>query len=605
MLRSLFVGVALAAALSTGVPPTTASPVADAAMVAGVPAVIAPPGPGSVALGCPAADTRIELTASSHLDPSCVWTRGFDITASNVVLDCQGATIAGTSGRGIEVVAPIDVDLTGVVIRNCRVEGFLNGFRATRDGFRTLPEGAEYDHELADVVLEHNEFSNSAGVGLYVDGYVSRVTIRANRIERTGSTGVYLETGSRQNRVEHNVIHDNGYRENGPGGQVDVIADLRFRWWGIGREGVAIDGSYENVVMGNDFAGNSHGGVMLYTNCGEFPDSVPERSFDRRWPADRNLIEGNTFTDELNGVWVGQRMGENTFPMECAKPPYVTGPLRSITLDFAADNIVRNNDFADVVYGVRVEDDGTVVEGNTFVASQPGHHGVIIGTPDRTAELHRPVARTTLTDNAAALPGNTHPYRWVHGYDGLTVLGNTAHGSTVGICEGTPPPRLPLIWVLAAVLEPVGAPVTPTPSDLAHPLLGPLETCPTVDPPIIVPGFDEATEGTDDSFRIPVRLSHPSDQTVTARWDTPSISLPGIARVGQDFVPTEGVLHFDPGQTEAFVTVAVYDDQRREPTEIAVVSLRDPVNARMGGFWGLGFGVIHDDDRRGRPGPLG
>ncbi|MEZ5168503.1 MAG: hypothetical protein R2695_19250 [Acidimicrobiales bacterium] len=91
--------------------------------------------------------------------------------------------------------------------------------------------------------------------------------------------------------------------------------------------------------------------MFLYTNCGEFPESGANRYFDRRWPADRNLIEGNSFTGGLNGVWVGQRMGENTLPMECAKPAYATGPLRSITLDFAADNTIRANTFTDVTYG--------------------------------------------------------------------------------------------------------------------------------------------------------------------------------------------------------------------------------------------------------------
>ena len=50
--------------------------------------------PGSVPIGCELADTRVTISTSSHLDPSCTWTRGVIIDASDVTLDCQGALIA-------------------------------------------------------------------------------------------------------------------------------------------------------------------------------------------------------------------------------------------------------------------------------------------------------------------------------------------------------------------------------------------------------------------------------------------------------------------------------------------------------------------------------
>ena len=171
-------------------------------------------------------------------------------------------------------------------------------------------------------------------MGIFVDGYVSDATIRNSIVQRAGSAGIYLETGSRRSLVEANQLLDNGFVENGPHGQLTQLLGLQFRFWGAGREGVAIDGSYENVVVGNHFEGNSHGGLLLYTNCGEFPDSGVW--FDRRWPSDRNHIEGNTFVGGLNGVWVGQRMAENTLPMACTKPAYIDEPLQRVTLDFAA-----------------------------------------------------------------------------------------------------------------------------------------------------------------------------------------------------------------------------------------------------------------------------
>ena len=114
------------------------------------------------------------------LDASCTYTAGFEITASDVTLDCRGALVSSTSrdGVGIEVSTPVDTDLSGVTIRNCRVRGFLNSMRVTRVGFRTLTAGHEYDHGISGVVIEDSNIGGSAGVGIYVDAYVTRTTIR-------------------------------------------------------------------------------------------------------------------------------------------------------------------------------------------------------------------------------------------------------------------------------------------------------------------------------------------------------------------------------------------------------------------------------------------
>jgi len=44
------------------------------------------------------------------------------------------------------------------------------------------------------------------------------------------------------------------------------------------------------------------------------------------------------------------------------------------------------------------------------------------------------------------------------------------------------------------------------------------------------------------------------------------------------------------------VTISVNGDTLVEPDEWIVVGFNHPMNARMGGFWGLGFGVILNDD---------
>ena len=134
----------------------------------------------------------------------------------------------------------------------------------------------------------------------------------------------------------------------------------RFRFWGIGREGISIDGSRRNLVAGNSFEGNSAGGIFLYTNCGEYVNSRPERWFERRYGADDNVIVANRFEGGVNGVWVGSRMGESTLPMECSDPPTSTRSPGSRSTAPRATRSWRTAS-SDVTYGVRVEDDHTKV----------------------------------------------------------------------------------------------------------------------------------------------------------------------------------------------------------------------------------------------------
>jgi parallel beta-helix repeat protein len=436
------------------------------------------PAPGSELVGCGRAGERVALTADAHLDPSCDYTAGFDIATSDVILDCRGARIRGEPGngrRGIEIEAPEGADLANVTVRRCRVEGFLNGIRVTREGFRDLEPGAEYLNETRDITIEDSWVEASHGVGIFVDGYVSDVTIRDTVITRTGSAGIYLETGSRRNRVERNWLLDNGYRENGPDGELFRLDGVDFWFWGVGREGIAVDGSYENVIRLNTFSGNSAGGIFLYKNCGEYPDSP--RYFERRTPSDDNRIEGNVFLGGRDGVWVGSRMGENTLPMECTDPAYLEGAFQRIVLDYAADNVVRGNVFHDVTHAIRVEDDGTRVEGNVFLADSADHHAVLVGTPHRTEVLDRPVRGTVIRGNVAAIAGNPSPYRWIHGQEDTRFAWNFADGRVADFCEGEPVPRRPFIFVIALTLAgPGGTPPATTP-DLAVPTLGELPPC--------------------------------------------------------------------------------------------------------------------------------
>jgi len=424
-------------------------------------------------IGCERSGEMVEITQSARLDPSCEWTGGIRVVASDVTLDCQDARIVSTNVRyGIHIIAPVDTPLSNVTVRNCHVEGFLNCIHIEREGFRELPAGEEYENTFSNIVIEDGSVLNSRGVGLYVNGYVTDVTVRRLHIEGTGSAGIYLETGSRGNFIEDNEIVNNGFRENGPGGQFFELAGTTFFFWGPGREGVAIDGSRDNVVRNNYFEGNSAGAILLYKNCGEFPEA--DRYFERRYGSHGNVIEGNTFVGGTNGVWVGSRMAENTIPMECTDPQYAPGYV----LDHADDNTVRDNLFENVIYPVRVEDDGTVVEDNEFVSDDPAHLAVLLGTPVRTSVLGLPVDRTRIAGNHARIAGNRTPYRWIHGHDNTTFANNRSFDDAVGICEGEEPARGPFVMTIDFVQADRGdppqveAPTLPTPRPL-----GPCPIC--------------------------------------------------------------------------------------------------------------------------------
>lgn len=468
--------------------------------------------PDSELITCDRADERIDLTVTSHLDPSCTWTRGVEILASNVTLDCQGAHIAAPDRRfGVYIHADTNTPLTNIVVRNCYVEGFLNNFHIEREGFRQLAEGVEYVNGFSNITIEDSTSMNSRGVGVFVNGYVEGVTLRNMHIEGAGSTGIYLEAGSKDGVVENNTIIDNGFGENGPAGGPRTVAGLDVWYWGTGREGLAIDGSRFNIVRNNLFQSNTAGGIFLYKNCGEFPTSRPERWYHRRYGADGNVIENNTFVNEDNGVWIGSRMSENTFPMECSDPQYAP----NYRLDYADDNIIRNNEFQNVTFGVRVEDDDNQIIDNEFTSAEAIDEAIVIGTQQRTTVLAQPVSGTVVTGNVANIAGSPNPYRWIWGHTGTTFDDNTSLGREVGLCEGVQPPRGPFVMTVDFIF--LTDPENPPNEIRELPLPGILPPCENscdagsaVAKPRIVVGKQNTPAGDDTlTFTGEVAIPHP------------------------------------------------------------------------------------------------
>lgn len=396
--------------------------------------------PASELIDCGDANKRLAITVSSHLDPSCTYTKGVEILASDVTLDCRGAHIERApdvnQNQGILITTPAAVALHDITVRNCEVSNFgTNNLRITRSGFKNLPFGGEYENVYSDVRIENNAFYHSGGSGIFVDGFVTDVEFVNNTVLSNGGVGLYLEAGSKDNVVTGNRIEDNGYRDVIPGPAYVNLGGTDIPYISTGREGIAVDGSRNNLIENNFVTGNSYGGIYVYKNCGE--DSSKNGHWVRNYGATGNVIRHNVISNGPNGVWVGSRASENQYFMDCSDTPLLSNPdfLFEAFLDPASDNTIEYNRIEAMTNAIRVEADRTIVRGNSIAG---GERGVVIGTKLRTETLGLPVANTTITANTTT--GVTTPYSWIWGKGTTKFSGNLGNGATGKLVKSTQPP---------------------------------------------------------------------------------------------------------------------------------------------------------------------
>ena len=116
----------------------------------------------------------------------------------------------------------------------------------------------------------------------------------------------------------------------------------------------------------------------------------------------------------------------------------------------------------------------------------------------------------------------------------------------------------------------------------------------------LVPGSTSIVEGQGPTtVELPVTLTAPVPVTVAAAWRTTVAAgaPPGQASDVEDYEATSGTVVFPPGQTTGTVTITITGDDRPEGDEYIVVAFSNAANAAIGGFWGLGFIAIEDDDQ--------
>jgi parallel beta-helix repeat protein len=331
--------------------------------------------------GCPTVATNIDK--STTLPAGCVFNTGLNIVASNVVLDCQNSLIDAGGKNGIVVGGSKGV--SNVTIRNCRIKKGGNGILITLAG-PDAAKAAKHDRETLyrltphDIRIESCDISDSLNSGIYIDDYVTNVSISKTSVSDSGAVGIYMTHSSKNNSVTDSVIADNGYGK---------LPDLRIGQ--ARREGIAIDSSAHNRIERNKISNNGGGGIFLYKNCQENAkdaDSVP------RWQhSNHNVIRGNVIEKSPVGVWIASRQSRDLSEWGCGDPPYYG---KSHFLDYAQNNTVEGNQFRKLDTGVIIEDDHNRVVGNTFSDTD---NSIEIGAKLRKKVLGRDVVGTVLEKN--------------------------------------------------------------------------------------------------------------------------------------------------------------------------------------------------------------
>ena len=182
--------------------------------------------PGSELITCDRADQRVEITVSSHLDPSCTWTRGVRDPGLR-----RHARLPGRTHRRRRIVATGSTS-TRRPTRRWRTSpcatatsraSSTTSTSSARDSAH-LAEGVEYENGFSNITIEDSTQPELARRRhLRRTATSSGVTLRNLHVEGAGSTGIYLEAGSKNCVVENSTIVNNGFGENSPhGGNLHV-----------------------------------------------------------------------------------------------------------------------------------------------------------------------------------------------------------------------------------------------------------------------------------------------------------------------------------------------------------------------------------------------
>lgn len=243
---------------------------------------------------------RIILNCSATFKKNSVitaplWFEGKE--GSNSTIDCNNSTLL--NGARIR---SNKVNVNGnyvwqrpenVTIKNCNIKG---GVRVSG-----IKEIGVVLHE--DLVLS----SRFAGHTLRAQKSAPKnISILNSTIEAIGGVPFYIDAGVTGFKLENSTILGHSEKE---GIYLDaetssaVIRNNIFRIH-TGRPLIAIDGSANNIIEGNQILGKRNGGILIYRNCGE-------KGLVRHQAPMNNTIKENYFDNNFKqarpDIWIGSR----------------------------------------------------------------------------------------------------------------------------------------------------------------------------------------------------------------------------------------------------------------------------------------------------------
>ena len=271
--------------------------------------------------------------------------------------------------------------------------------------------------------------------------------MRDIEVSGAGAVGIYLEAGSKDNVIEDSRIHHNGFGNVTPEGVPITVGGTELRYESTGREGIAIDGSRNNIVRDNWIAANSAGAIFLYKNCGENATTNPDGHWVRHYGATGNLItEQPHQRGAERGVDRIPGRGEPVLHGLQRHPVHRRDRPARLSRSRVGEHGPRQQL---PVRGLRASASRMTARPSTTTTSSSNsaaHQAVLVGTKERTGVLAQPVTGTVVTGNRASIAGNPTPYSWIWGHTATTFTANLSAGAPVALAEGVQPTINPFLF---------------------------------------------------------------------------------------------------------------------------------------------------------------
>ena len=302
----------------------------------------------------------VAVRCNLTLKPDDVVTKVLRIEASNVTLDCKGATLDGgpgmiNAGQDILVIRSMKTDKgwerpEKVEVKSCNIVGSMRIYGMAVNGEGTLlrDSSRKIGHvERAQaaaprrIMLRNLLITGTGRIPLYISPGVTEVTLRDSEIRGASrSTAIYLDTESMNNVILSNKI----------------AVETR-------RELIAVDGSAHNLIRDNDFHALANGGIFLYRNCGE-------GGTIRHTTPSYNSILDNRFhyvrtEADKPAIHIGSRDGNRRY---CKLDDGFDFGSSKDDRDFARYNRVADNQFIELLGGTPIRPGGEANQPNDIQA---------------------------------------------------------------------------------------------------------------------------------------------------------------------------------------------------------------------------------------------